>query len=263
MKLKIDKQIITILDADPKVSGSENIYAIECDFSDDWEGYTKAAVFRSYTGDFEPVLMAIDIDNKAMIPSSVLQNPGTIQIGISGVTPATRKPTAWSDPIEIIEGAYGGEYVPEPDPDIWQQFSFLIEEIAELANNAIAAADRIADMTVSAAAGDTAGVEKKIIDGKLSLAFTLPKGDPGATGETGPQGVPGNPGPKGDPGQRGPQGEPGPAGEDYVLTESDKDEIAGKAAAELAPEIGELKQDLSSLGLSVVGGCLCVTYTEV
>ena len=72
-----------------------------------------------------------------------------------------------------------------------------------------------------------------------------PKGDTGDTGEAGPagpqgpKGDTGEQGPKGDTGDTGPQGPAGPQGEtgpqgpagadgkDYVLTESDKQEIAG------------------------------------
>lgn len=69
------------------------------------------------------------------------------------------------------------------------------------------------------------------------------KGDPGDIGPQGPQGPQGEPGPKGDPGDTGPQGpagekgdpgETGPAGangDDYVLTDSDKTEIANIAGA--------------------------------
>ena len=77
------------------------------------------------------------------------------------------------------------------------------------------------------------------------------KGDPGEIGPQGPQGIQGPQGPQGDPGAQGPQGEPGiqgpkgdtgekgdrgeqgpqgPAGQngnDYVLTDADKQQIAG------------------------------------
>jgi len=46
------------------------------------------------------------------------------------------------------------------------------------------------------------------------------KGDPG---EQGPQGEKGE---KGDTGEQGPQGEPGANGQDYILTDADKQEIA-------------------------------------
>lgn len=63
-----------------------------------------------------------------------------------------------------------------------------------------------------------------------------PKGDKGDKGDTGPRGLTGATGPKGEKGDRGekgetgatgPQGPAGADGKDYVLTESDKQEIAG------------------------------------
>lgn len=62
---------------------------------------------------------------------------------------------------------------------------------------------------------------------------TGPKGEKGDTGERGPQGIQGEHGPqgekgdKGDTGATGPQGPAGANGKDYVLTEADKQEIAG------------------------------------
>ena len=59
------------------------------------------------------------------------------------------------------------------------------------------------------------------------------KGDKGDKGDTGEQGIPGKDGEKGDkgdpgePGKDGADGAPGADGKDYVLTEADKQEIAG------------------------------------
>lgn len=53
------------------------------------------------------------------------------------------------------------------------------------------------------------------------------KGDPGEIGPQGPQGIQGPQGPQGDPGAQGPQGPAGQNGNDYVLTDADKTEIAG------------------------------------
>lgn len=67
-----------------------------------------------------------------------------------------------------------------------------------------------------------------------------PKGDAGETGpkgDRGPQGIPGPQGPKGDKGDIGLQGETGPQGpkgdpgNDYVLTDADKKDIAGMVDA--------------------------------
>ena len=51
-----------------------------------------------------------------------------------------------------------------------------------------------------------------------------PQGPQGKTGEKGEQGVQGPQGPQGIQGEQGPQGEPG---QNYILTEADKSEIAG------------------------------------
>ena len=62
---------------------------------------------------------------------------------------------------------------------------------------------------------------------------TGPQGDQGVQGQTGPQGPKGDTGetgPQGPAGQQGPQGIQGPKGDpgdDYILTEQDKQEIAG------------------------------------
>ena len=77
------------------------------------------------------------------------------------------------------------------------------------------------------------------------------KGDPGATGPAGPKGDTGDTGPQGIQGPQGPKGEKGDKGDTgpaYELTGADKQEIADTVRV--------------GLGLSVVDGVLCVTYTE-
>ena len=71
-------------------------------------------------------------------------------------------------------------------------------------------------------------IDFNMTDGSVeSVEFTAPQGEKGDTGPTGPQGIQGPAGPKGDTGERGIQGEPG---KDYVLTDTDKQEIAEQAA---------------------------------
>ena len=70
--------------------------------------------------------------------------------------------------------------------------------------------------TVTGEPGTNASVENTGDDQNVVLKFTIPRGEPGATGA---KGDPGEPGAKGEPGQEGPQGpagergEQGPAGE--------------------------------------------------
>ena len=123
------------------------------------------------------------------------------------------------------------------------------------------------NFTVSATAGETPeSADANVTVGKtgIHIDFTLPRGEKGEqgkkgeTGEPGPQGEKGEQGEKGDKGEQGPQGEKGDVGEqgpqgekgdkgeqgprgeqgekgdkgdNYIITEADKAEIAESAAA--------------------------------
>ena len=74
-----------------------------------------------------------------------------------------------------------------------------------------------------------------------------PKGDKGDKGDTGPQGPTGSQGQKGDTGETGPQGpqglkgdkgDKGDHGDDYILTQQDKEDIAGLVDDKLIVNIG-------------------------
>ena len=82
--------------------------------------------------------------------------------------------------------------------------------------------------TTTTDAGTNANVTNAGTEEDLILNFSIPRGEPGETGPTGPKGAPGEPGPqgpagkdgvpgeqgpKGEPGETGPQGEPGPKGD--------------------------------------------------
>ena len=62
------------------------------------------------------------------------------------------------------------------------------------------------------------------------------KGDTGETGATGIQGPKGDKGDRGDTGATGPQGPKGEDGDDYVLTSSDKTEIASAVLTSFTTE---------------------------
>lgn len=80
----------------------------------------------------------------------------------------------------------------------------------------------------------------------------------GAQGPAGPQG------PAGADGKDGAPGAPGHTPE-YGVDYGTPEQIAGiaqDAAEVLQPDVNQLKQDLSALGLSVVDGMICQTYKE-
>lgn len=242
MLVKVEGQRL-VLDEPLLVAKSQGIYVLDFQFSKDWDDLEKTAVYRMVKDGSvsNPVAVAV-IDNKAVFADHLIEDAGVLQIGVCGADASRKKPTIWSTSIMVRSGVdIDAALPPVPtDPDIWQQYLALLQEARD-------AAHQLADLSVSAKKGDAAGVEKTIVDGHINLGFTLPKGDPGAVG---PKGDPGERGEKGEAGERGPEGprgehgEPGRDGSDYVLTDADKTEIAGKAAAELAPELSELKQDI-------------------
>ncbi len=78
------------------------------------------------------------------------------------------------------------------------------------------------DALIADASGLIAEVERKLENGE----FTGPRGETGPAGPQGPQGPQGETGIQGPRGQTGPQGPKGEPGDDYVLTEGDKTDIA-------------------------------------
>ena len=99
------------------------------------------------------------------------------------------------------------------------------------------------NFTVSAHSGD-AGAEAQaqvtVGEATIHIDLTIPQGEKGDTGAQGPQGEKGG---KGDTGAQGPQGErglPGADGDDYVLTEADKAEIAAIATKGIEDALDEI-----------------------
>lgn len=92
---------------------------------------------------------------------------------------------------------------------------------------------KIAEAQFSGADVDlSAYYTKTEVDAAIDAIELLPgekgeKGDKGDKGDKGEQGIPGEKGEQGEPGKDGADGAPGADGKDYVLTEADKQEIAG------------------------------------
>ena len=181
-------------------SGAVKVYRARFQFSADWEGLGRTAVFRA-AGVSVPVLLGAS--GECEIPWEVLQKPGyRLEAGVYGTDAdgETVLPTVWAGLGLILEGAVPGEVRP-PTPELWEQ---------EL--------DRKGD-----GLGYTEEGYLGLYSGeKLLSAVPVPggggvlpgpEGPPGPPGEQGPQGDPGPPGPEGPPGPKGDPGEPGPAGE--------------------------------------------------
>ncbi|MDE7009897.1 MAG: hypothetical protein K2O93_01680 [Oscillospiraceae bacterium] len=178
-------------------SGSVNVCQVQFEFSEDWEGLTKTAVFEA-GGESRSVLL--DGSGLCAIPWEVLAAPKReLRAGVYGARGGDMVlPTVWANLGVILEGAApAGELYP-PTPELWEQ--------------------------ALAGKGDGLALDGqtlKLLSGEETLSqVELPAsgGGPGSEGPPGPQGEPGPPGPEGPQGPAGPQGpqgekgEPGPQG---------------------------------------------------
>lgn len=100
MKLFINNQKIEIRDDTFYVSGSEGLYTIEFEFSKDWGGYTKTAVLKKGTMR-DTFLLSTDT---LEIPAEFLATPGKISLGVYGEKGGQKKPTEWSNVLDIKKG---------------------------------------------------------------------------------------------------------------------------------------------------------------
>ena len=126
---------------------------------------------------------------------------------------------------EAVEEVHVGKSAPtDPNVKVW------VDTDAE---SPVATKEYVAQKVAEAQLGGdvdlSAYYTKTEVDAKIETIELTPgpqgeKGDKGDKGDTGAQGIPGEKGEQGEPGK---DGAPGADGKDYVLTEADKQEIAG------------------------------------
>jgi len=203
-ELYANKTQLTVRQREPVTSGSVNVYRVRFEFSEDWEGLTRTAIFRAGA---ESRAVALDETLECTVPWEVLAKPKPREddgamfswemlkkpkpqlfCGVYGTQGShTVLPTIWASLGVILEGAVPGEEGQPPTPELWEQ------ELEKKQNKLKGNPGQIVGF-------DDAG-----------NAIPQDKAE-GLQGPPGPQGEPGPQGPKGDKGDPGPQGEPGPQG---------------------------------------------------
>lgn len=197
--LHADKNKLTMTQREQMTSGSLNVYAVKFEFSPEWTGLEKTAVFKSGTTSI-PILL--DDTEECTIPWEVLTEHGVqVEAGVYGTLGGDIVlPTIWCSLGTVMQGAEipgGGEF--PPTPEIWEQ------ELAKKGDS----------LSID-------GAELSLMSGTKTLStVTLPsggggdgtQGPPGPPGPQGPVGPQGPKGEKGDPGEPGPMGPAGPKGD--------------------------------------------------
>lgn len=232
---------------------------IVCRFSfvsDEWKSGKLRAMFKnSKLSDIYHCEIAAD--GTVVIPHEVLAEQGTVSIAAvaeheDGVRVTTNAVCFYND------NTIYGEKETDPTPSEYMQVINAAEAAQEIAQSVRDDADngkfngkpgadgapgadgKAATIAVGSVTTGEAGSAASVINsGTASAAvldFVIPQGEKGEQGEKGPQG------------EQGPKGDKGDSGNDYVLTESDKSEIAASAAplVDLSARTGRKTLDLSA-----------------
>lgn len=111
--LYADKNQLTVQEKEPITSGSVNVYPVRFEFSEDWDGLERTAIFQA--GCKEKAVAVIG--GACSVPAEVLSEPGHyLMVGVCGKQgESTVLPTVWANLGLISEGAVTGE-APEPAP---------------------------------------------------------------------------------------------------------------------------------------------------
>lgn len=117
--LYADKTQLTVREAEPVTSGSVNAYRVRFEFSRDWDGLEKTAVFRGGCAERTVLLDGAE----CTIPWEVLREPGhRLMAGVYGKRGEELVlPTVWAGLGQILEGVSSGEAAGPPTPELWEQ----------------------------------------------------------------------------------------------------------------------------------------------
>ncbi|MBQ4249710.1 MAG: hypothetical protein II705_06695 [Clostridia bacterium] len=196
MILKVSGQGITVTKEDRLVSGSENLYRCFFDFSPEWDGFEKTAVFISGAEAREmPVA-----DGGCVIPWEVLERDGIgrteLKIGVYGIKGDVRMPTVYTKPMTVETGAQSSEAGEEPSPTRWEEMLRLISEgkvKGDKGDRGDAATVSMGTVTTGEA-GSAASVTNSGDAFDAVFDFTVPRGDRGEKGDKGDRGEKGDAG---------------------------------------------------------------------
>lgn len=118
--LYVEKNKISVRKKEPVTSGSVNVTIARFEFSDDWHGLTRRAVFKAGK---ESRTVLLDESGECAIPWEVLVSPDQqLMAGVFGTADEAALPTTWALLGIILKGVPGdGEGVRPPTPDLWEQ----------------------------------------------------------------------------------------------------------------------------------------------
>ena len=128
IQLHAEKNCLTVVKPELLTSGSVNVNTVSIEFSADWEGLSRVAVFARST---TQISIALDSTNQCFIPWECLVTPNlNLRIGVYGMQGTTIVlPTIWASLGVIRPGVTTGAEPSPPTPDAYQK---VLAEIGNL-----------------------------------------------------------------------------------------------------------------------------------
>lgn len=136
--LVANDQLLTVV-LNPKLtSGDQNTTDIHVDFSEDWDGFAKSAVFFT-SNDTNTVYEKVMTNNTCIIPAEVMVKRGILYIGVRGVNASENEIKTTSLVKYIIsEGAPSGTGIEiEPTADVYHQLLTAYEKAENAINQGL------------------------------------------------------------------------------------------------------------------------------
>lgn len=118
--MSAEKNRLAVRRREPVTSGSVNVYQVRFEFSPDWDGLTRTAVFAA-GGESRSVLL--EWHNACEVPWEVMARHGVqLKVGVYGTKGSeVVLPTIWASLGTILEGVTTGQAAQPPTPDLWAQ----------------------------------------------------------------------------------------------------------------------------------------------
>lgn len=138
IQILLEKQLLTILNAEIIASGDSNFDSCAFTFDSYWDGFTKTGVF--YQDKANVQYAVLNNNDTCMIPAAAMARAGRMYLGVFGIKD-TAVVTSTLAVIDIKEGAIsGGNVSTEPTDDVFlaiiAQYQRIVEMMAQYENTA-------------------------------------------------------------------------------------------------------------------------------
>ncbi len=169
--LRVNKAAMECTGRELLTSGAQKAYLCSFQFSGDWEGVDRTAVFR---GSGEQVSQVLTEDDQCLVPWEVLAVAGsTVEVGVYGTQEDGRiLPTVWAELGRVREGAVSADAAQEPTQTVYSQILALAAAAEESASEALALAQSV-----------QTDAESGAFDGMSAYAYAVQGGYTGTEAE--------------------------------------------------------------------------------